>query len=912
MVWELNLPTSRDNMTFRFSASVVDFSVSHFFKAAGIAALAALSLLPLRAKEPSLTAIELYNGASGPAYAQITSFLINGKAEVRACGSASQINKSAYGKLTKIALSAGASIEEGSDGVLTLTQGGTSSCVVPSNLKFEKNVPFSLAELANRAVPTGTVVPGASEAITAPPPFKPSVKIVFVAAPDVELAEYLRAEHSPSISLWQDYLAKYPATSHTGDAKKFLVSLLVKDGENSLDSYRKSLPSPPRSYADLKNAQLRSVQAIAVIAEDASAVKLRDETHDELAKLVTEGRNELHAYKQALAAHTPGYAHLVTARDLATACLDIDPGFATSLSFQSDVNTDLNAFDASVKKADALMASQRYDESFAAIEAYTSFAEEYQHIGVIIGETYRFHMDRGQKAVEAKDWETAIAEFRKASHAKNTPGVAIALKDAEDGLQAATNQKAADSARSRSQIAEERQNYVQAYEEFANLPAAQRALVASDMDRLQAQYIASVPKAASALQKAHEPIVGLGDEVAIELAYGYLRRAYELSQEPSLKDRMDNLGDKLSDYYLVEAKRYMAKPRGSGAGLGWFSLQKALPYKAANLADIRNELTQGAPVYQMRSKLSISVEFRDQTTRRDSAGFAGQLEDAIAGGLESSGFHGKVLRHGENPAVEPNFALVGDVKERQSTRVATVESLESEYVATVQPIPNPEWNKTNREYEAAKEDLQTLQQSLGGINARGKKKDIAEANDKISAAEKKVDEVHTRLDAIPMTTPHDITKPYTYTRKTVELAAIARVEFRIKDLLETQVIEPIPVKSENKQKFPILENVKPEDTNGIKQEGTEPDETQFQRAVEDDARDALIKAVIETTKKLPDIVYKDGLKKEENSDDEGAAEAYILYLNSTVPNSDNPQRSHGEKFLKEKYNIRWAELSASS
>ena len=897
-------------MIFRPLLSAGDFRLPHFFKAAGIVALAALALWPLHAKESSLTVIELYTGASGPAYVQLTSFLINGKAEVRACGSEPQISRSAYGKLAKIELSAGASIEDGADGVLILTQAGTSSCVVPGNLKLEKNTPYSLSELANRAIPSGVVV-GGTEAITVPPSFKPGVKIVFVAAADVELAEYLRAEHWPSISLWQDYLAKYPATSHTEDAKKFLVSLLVKDGENSLDAYRKSLPGPPRSYADLKNAQMRAVQGLAVLPEDANALKLREETHDELAKLVTEGRNELQAYKQALAARKPGYLHLVTARDLAAACLDIDPGFATSLSFQSDVNTELNAFDAGVKKADALMASQKYDESFAAIEAYTSFAEEYPHVGVIIGETYRFHMDRGQKAVEAKDWETAIAEFRKASHDKQTPAVATALKDAEDNLEASNNQKAADAARSRSQLDEERQDYVQAYEEFANLPPAQRALVTADMDRLQAQYIASVPKAASLIQKAYDPIVGLGDEIQMEHAYGYLKRAYELSQDPSLKDRMDNIGDKLSDYYLAEAKRYMAKPRGSAAGLGWFSLQKALPYKAPNLADVRDELTRGAPVYQMRSQLSIGVEFRDQTTRRDSAGFAGQLEDAIAGGLESSGFHGKVLRHGENPTVEPNFALIGDVKERQSTRVTTIESLESEYVASVQPIPNPEWNKTNREYEAAKEDLQTLQQSLAGINARGKKKEIADANDKIAAAEKKVNEVHTRLDAIPTTTPQDIKKPYTYTRRTVALTAIARVEFRIKDLSETQVIEPIPVKSENKQKFPILENVKSEDTNGIKQQGTEPDETQFQRAVEDEARDALIKSVIETTKKLPDIVYKNGLKKEQNSDDEAAAEAYILYLNSTLPESENPQRSHAEKFLKDKFNIRWTELNAS-
>lgn len=91
--------------------------------------MVALSLIPLQAKNPKdtgLTAIELYSGPAGPAYVQITSFLINGKAELRACGSAAKINRSEYGKLSKVLLSSGVSIEDGSDGVLTLTQGATS------------------------------------------------------------------------------------------------------------------------------------------------------------------------------------------------------------------------------------------------------------------------------------------------------------------------------------------------------------------------------------------------------------------------------------------------------------------------------------------------------------------------------------------------------------------------------------------------------------------------------------------------------------------------------------------------------------------------------------------------------------------------------------------------------------------
>lgn len=892
-------------MTLRVLPPTFRFSPFRFFRGAGIAAFVVLSVIHLQAKEPGLVAIELYSGPAGPAYVQITSFLINGKVEMRICGSEPTINRSEYGKLSKVTLSSGASIEEGSDGVLTLTNGTTFPCVVPSNVKFEKNAALTPAELASRAGLGGTVLPGGSDAAAAPPPFKPGVKIIFVEAPNVELAEYLRADHSPSISLWRDYLAKYPASPHTENAKQFLDALLVKDGENSLETYRKSLAAPPRSYQDLKNAERSAEQAIDVVPEYAPAIKLKEEVDDDLTKLINEGRNEMKAYKQALAARTAGYVHLVAGRDLANACAEIDPHFAPTLSFQTETNNEMNAFETSVGKADSLMASKRYDESFAAIEAYTSFAEEVPRIAAIVDSKYQFHLDRGQRAADAKDWEGAVTEFRKASGAIPTKAVAAAVKNAEEQLEAAKNGKAADSARARSQSFEQQHDYVEAYEVLANLPSAQRFLVASDMERLNPEYIQSAPVRANEIQKAHEPIRGIADEVEIQTAYGYLQRSYTLSQDPSLKDRMDDLGDKLSDYYLVEAKRYMEKPLGSGAGLGWSFLGKALQYKASNLDAVRDERTKATAAYQMRSTLSIRVVFRDQTSRRDSAGFADQLADAIATGLETSGFPGKVIRPGENPAFEPNFNLVGDVVEHHPTKVATSQPKDSHYRVSEHEIPNPEWNKTNRELEAAKEELQTLQQSLSGLIARkGKKKEIKDANDKVSAAEKKVGEVHARLDSIPQTTPIDVIKPYTYTEKTVDVTAIVQLQFRIRNLSGNQVVETVPLKKDRDRKYQILDNVKPEDTDGVKAQGTDADETQLLLDVENEARDALIKAVTESAAKLPAIVFAKGRKQEEEGDQDGAAESYILYLNST-PASQNPERRQAEHFLLEKYNVRW-------
>jgi hypothetical protein len=127
---------------------------------------------------------------------------------------------------------------------------------------------------------------------------KPGMKLVFVPAPDVELAEYLRAARSSTIPLWQDYLARYPATSHTTQAKESLASLLAEDGERSLALYTKSVASPP-SYQGLKSAKLRADQALSVVPNFTPASKLNDDVHGELEKMVAQGQMEMDAYNRA-------------------------------------------------------------------------------------------------------------------------------------------------------------------------------------------------------------------------------------------------------------------------------------------------------------------------------------------------------------------------------------------------------------------------------------------------------------------------------------------------------------------------------------------------------------------------------------------------------------------------------------
>jgi hypothetical protein len=193
------------------------------------------------AKDTPLMAIELFDTPKGAAYVQITDVAINGKAELRGCAGGSQkIDKSAYGKLPKIAIAGAESLERDAEGMMVLTRAGTGSCVVPTNLKLEKDEALTPAQLADRGLLQGTVISASDLAPErALAPFKAGVKLQFVAAPDVELAEYLRAQRAHSVLDWQEYLGRYPAAPHTNQAKQSSTLLWVKQGEDGLTAYRK-------------------------------------------------------------------------------------------------------------------------------------------------------------------------------------------------------------------------------------------------------------------------------------------------------------------------------------------------------------------------------------------------------------------------------------------------------------------------------------------------------------------------------------------------------------------------------------------------------------------------------------------------------------------------------------------------
>jgi hypothetical protein len=859
------------------------------------------------AKDVPLTAIVLYDAPNGAAYVQMTGVMLNGKTEIRTCDPSTNIDKSAFGKTSKIQMKGATSLERTSDGVLMMAWGEKPICVLPSNLRFENKKQYTPAELAGQAVLNGSVVAASAGQPSEIPPLKPGVQIVFVSAADTELAEYLRAQRARSIVVWQDFLTRYTASPHTSDARKSLADLFEQSAEAAFEQYHKGVGAP--AWSSLKQAHQQAEQAIHTVPEYPAAVKLLGQLRAELDTLTAADRAELLAYRKALLDQSAGYSHLIAAKKEDDQILDVDANFVPALELQSDLIKEASRLESTLQTAEGLLTAKRYDDAVLALGVYRPFAAEVPRVQAVVSAVYTYHFSRAKEFAAQPDWEKAVPEFRKAVETlPDNAEAKAALQDAEIQLVNTRNHDAAARAIEQSKAYAEQKQYIDAYEVLANLSDPQRALVKDQMDALKSDYVPAAVQRAHDLQEVHLPIKGRADEDAARQAYDLLTSASALSDDQSIRLKLDLLSDKISAYYLELAKHYLERPLASGVGLGWCYLAEAQRFKP-NLDAVKDEMTRYKSAYQMHAKLSIGVVFRDQTSRRESVGFADQLTDAIATDLESSGLPVKVVREtaentsaAETNTLQPLFFLMGEINEHRKFNTPTLETLQSKYRAGSREVRNEAWLKASRTYEAALEVVRNAQRDFDGAVGRKKKREIETTKDALAAAQKQADDARAQMDAVEQTRPQDILETYNYTKTTVDLGGVIELAFRIVDDGRNLIEPTTPLKQENHKKYVLLENVKSDDTEGVRAQTAAPDELAFMTDLETEARNALIKTVHQKVVNLPEKILEDARKHARDNDLEGAAEKYVIYLNAT-PNAASAERGEALRFLRDHFNV---------
>ena len=90
---------------------------------------------------------------------------------------------------------------------------------------------------------------------------------------------------------------------------------------------------------------------------------------------------------------------------------------------------------------------------------------------------------------------------------------------------------------------------------------------------------------------------------------------------------------------------------------------------------------------------------------------------------------------------------------------------------------------------------------------------------------------------------------------------------------------------------------------GVRALGEVPSETKFMETVENAARDRLLREAEGKVAGLPPLILQTADRKASEADNDGAAELYMLYLNSTAGQATS-ERKRAQKFLLDNYNFR--------
>jgi hypothetical protein len=859
-------------------------------------------------KNSSLVAIEIYPvaGSQAPvaqAYVQIDNFSLNLKNEVRLCNGASKIDRESYGKLPKVLLTPGMTLEREQDGVLMLTREGQPECAVPGNLRFDKSQAATPAELAEQASLQGQVVSRSDAGGTSVAPLAAGVKIVLVKAQDDELAAFLLAQRSGTIDALKTYLVRFPAAPHSADAKTSLSHLYLQDGDAALEAFKASRAGSAPDYGKLLAAAHAAEEAKLVDPAAQGQDALTKSIDQQAADLDQKAQGELNLYRKAFKNQTAGYNHLVAAETISQVTASIAPHSDDALALSRACKEERAMLENRIQSASGKLAAGNPDDAYRIIAPVQSFAPEYALIQDNLNAIYSYHLNLGKKDAAAKDLTGAIAEFQKASDVQSTTEIADLLKTTQDQERANADNAAVTAALARSNDAEAAQDYVTAYQVLDSLTPTQKTAVSARMDGLKDRFVPAATKFANQLQHSHIPVKSPNDEKAVRQAYNLLEQCYQVNNDPALQDQSGTLGEMLSAYYLQQATRYLDRPDGSGVNVAWAYLDEALQYRASNVGAVRDQMTRAADAHQLKSRLSMRVSFRDTTSHRDAVDFAIQLTDSLAAGLESSGLNIKVIRPNDATVVKPNFQLIGDVLRNSKSTSYEKTPKESRYRSGEHEIPNEEWNAANRVYQKAHLDLENAQHELEGAVARGKKKEEQEAKRAVADAGKKDLAAQSQLDALPKTLSQEIERPYTYTEQTNHLKAMVSLQFKILDSTEAEVVPMVAIPPVERQRdYKQLEGVKSEDTTGVRIAGDVPSEDQFLETAEDEARNLLLTAAKEKVASLPDIVFQNADRKAADGDQDGAAELYFLYLGST-DKPFSPEAAKARSFLATNYNF---------
>jgi hypothetical protein len=186
------------------------------------------------------------------------------------------------------------------------------------------------------------------------------VQLVFIAAPDVELADFLRAQRANTVRDWEDFLTRYPSSARRASAQNAIAGFHQAAAEAAFAQYQSSSGAKTQDLAMLRQAFLEAQTASQSSPDYKPGARLMDDIGRELDNLARADQIRLQAYRKALQDHTPGYSQLSAAKLHVERLLEVRPDYAPLLSLQREIAAEQRKLETTIVNAQVLVVESRY------------------------------------------------------------------------------------------------------------------------------------------------------------------------------------------------------------------------------------------------------------------------------------------------------------------------------------------------------------------------------------------------------------------------------------------------------------------------------------------------------------------------------------------------------------------------
>lgn len=671
---------------------------------------------------------------------------------------------------------------------------------------------------------------------------------LFPTYPDSDAVAFVLAETRNTEEAWTNFLQKYPNSSYAPQIRRMLAESMLARVQAALDRYEAALRQRTPGYSALKEAR---------------------EWFDKI---------------RAMGVSTPGITALGE----------------TLASREADIAQRL-------RQAHLLAQQARFDEAERVLEPIHHFRQEMPELQAELKTIQtlraRHHLDRcRQLLVEGRLAEAAKALDEAAIYG-DLPEIARLRSEIEEQRAARARQGEIEQGLTAARAATGKKDYARAFKILA--PLIQRypreARLRNEFSSLQQVYTQNLLAEAAHVEEVHTPIRGPADERAVIEIQRQLGGVAQFDSTPAASVWRDRLSMTLADYYHARSLE-IADRNGSGPNPLAFAYLHQARHFLLDKTEI-GEFASWREQVEKKMRIGLQLTFRDLTPEANATYLAAELSTQVGAAIQEAGFsHVEILDPIRSKAPKPVLELVVEILNAGVQDSSRTESVPSEYAAGVRQVPNPKWREAKKRYDEAVDRYERVRARVEANRRKTRRSEVERRQDDeaLRRAEAALDKARKEMDAVPAFVEEQESRPYEFTRRTVNRTGTIRLAYRWVNTATGVQEEQQLFEEKDSAEGVETSGVHPADKNGYRNQPADlPDSAAMRTRVLRKLQGSLAERAVGYLNSYIERDFERGQQEASRGNQETAADYYLRFLFNSTP--DNPHRQQALDYLEREF-----------